>query len=90
MTDTGGTILIVNDEAATIELRSDYLGGKRLAEADGLEAFQRIREVNVQVGLLVMDEHEDAGRAKEALAAMQRGVGGERAESFARSSRCAT
>ncbi|MDP2702956.1 MAG: response regulator [Candidatus Rokubacteria bacterium] len=97
MADTRGTILIVDDEPATIELLSDYLGGKRLAvarahnldealaeldrerpdvvlislrlgEADGLEVLQRIREVNVQVGLLVMAEQEDAGRAKEALA----------------------
>ena len=97
MADTRGTILIVDDEPATIEMLSDYLGGKRLrvarahnldealaeldrerpdavlislrlGEADGLEALQRIREVNVQVGLLVMAEQEDAGRAKEALA----------------------
>ena len=97
MADTRGTILIVDDEPATIELLSEYLGGKRivvarahnldealaeldrarpevvlislcLAEADGLEILQRIREVNVQVGLLVMAEPEDAGRAKEALA----------------------
>jgi DNA-binding response OmpR family regulator len=97
MADTRGTILIVDDEPATIELLSDYLGGKRLAvarahnldealaeldrehpdavlislrlgEADGLEVLQRIREVNVQVGLLVMAEQEDAGRAKKALA----------------------
>jgi DNA-binding NtrC family response regulator len=97
MPDTRGTILIVDDEPATIELLSEYLGGKRLAvaraqnldealaeldrarpevvlislrlaEADGLEVLQRIREANVQVGLLVMAEQEDAGRAKEALA----------------------
>jgi DNA-binding response OmpR family regulator len=97
MADTRGTILIVDDDPATIEMLSDYLGGKRLGvarahnldealaelererpdavlislrlgEADGLEALQRIREVNVQVGLLVMAEQEDVGRAKEALA----------------------
>jgi CheY-like chemotaxis protein len=97
MADSRGTILIVDDEPATIELLSDYLGGKRLAvarahnldealaeldrerpdavlislrlgEADGLEVLQRIREANVQVGLLVMAEQEDATRAKEALA----------------------
>ena len=33
MPDTRRTILIVDDEAATIELLSDYLGGKRLAVA---------------------------------------------------------
>lgn len=97
MADARGTILIVDDEPATIEMLSDYLGGKRLGVAraqnldealaeldrerpdavlislrlggaDGLEALQRIREVNVQVGLLVMAEREDEGRAKEALA----------------------
>jgi DNA-binding NtrC family response regulator len=97
MADARGTILIVDDEPATIEMLSDYLGGKRLGVAraqnldealaeldrerpdavlislrlggaDGLEVLQRIREVNVQVGLLVMADQEDAGRAKEALA----------------------
>ena len=97
MADTRGTILIVDDEPATVELLSGFLGGKRLAvarahnvdealaeldkkrpdavlisvrlgEADGLEALKRIREVNVQVGVLVMAEQEDADRAKEALA----------------------
>ena len=96
MADTRGTILIVDDEPATIEMLSDYLGGKRLGVAraqnldealaeldrarpdavlislrlggaDGLEALQRIREVNVEVALLVMAEQEDEGRAKEAL-----------------------
>ena len=97
MADSRGTILIVDDDPATVELLSDYLGGKRLAvarahtvdealaeldrerpdailisvrlgEADGLEALRRIREVNVQVGLLVMAEPGDADRAKDALA----------------------
>ena len=97
MADTRGTILIVDDDAATGELLSEYLGGKRLAvararnlddalaelesarpdavlismrlgEADGLETLRRIREVNVQVGVLVMAEQGDANRAKEALA----------------------
>ena len=97
MPDTRATILIVDDEPATVEMLSDYLGGKRLAVArahsldealaeldrerpdavlvsmrvgdtDGLEALRRIRAVNVQVGVLVMAEQEDAGRAKEALA----------------------
>ena len=97
MPDTRGTILIVDDEPATVEMLSDYLGGKRLAvarahnldealaevdrerpdavlvsvrlgEADGLEALRRIREVNVQVSVLVMAEQEDVDRAKEALA----------------------
>jgi len=97
MADTRGTILILDDEPATIEMLSDYLGGKRLGVAraqnldealaeldrerpdavlislrlggaDGLEAVRRIRKVNVQVGLLVMAEREDEGRAKEALA----------------------
>jgi CheY-like chemotaxis protein len=96
MADTRGTILIVDDEPATIEMLSDYLGGKRLGvarahdldealaelererpeavlislrlgEADGLEVLQRIREVNVQVGLLVMAEQGDEARAKDAL-----------------------
>jgi DNA-binding response OmpR family regulator len=97
MADTRGTILIVDDDSATGELLSEYLGGKRLAvarahnldealaeleserpdavlismrlgEADGLETLRRIREVNVQVGVLVMAEQEDADRAKGALA----------------------
>ena len=33
MADTRGTILIVDDDAATGELLSEYLGGKRLAVA---------------------------------------------------------
>jgi len=97
MADTRGTILIVDDDSATGELLSEYLGGKQLAvararnldealaelenerpdavlismrlgEADGLETLRRIREVNVQVGVLVMAEQEDADRAKGALA----------------------
>jgi DNA-binding response OmpR family regulator len=97
MADTRGTILVVDDDPATVEMLSDYLGGKRLGvarartvdealaelesarpdallvslrlgEADGLEAVRRIREANVQVGLLVMAEQGDADRAKEALA----------------------
>ncbi len=97
MADMRGTILIVDDDSATGELLSEYLGGKRLAvararnldealaelesarpdavlismrlgEADGLETLRRIREVNVQVGVLVMAEQEDADRAKGALA----------------------
>ena len=96
MPDTRGTILIVESEPATVEMLSDYFGGKGLAVAradnldealteldsarpdavliavrlggtDGLEALRRIREVNVQVGLLAMAEQEDAGLAKEAL-----------------------
>jgi DNA-binding response OmpR family regulator len=96
MSDTRGTILIVDDDPATVELLSEFLGGKRLAviralnldealaelvrerpdavlisvrlgESNGLEALQRIREVNVQVGVLVMAEQEDADRAKQAL-----------------------
>jgi two-component system, NtrC family, response regulator GlrR len=97
MAETRGTILVVDDDPATVELLSEYLGGKRLAvarahnldealaeleserpgavlmsmrlgEADGLEALRRIREANVQVGVLVMAEQGDANRAKEALA----------------------
>jgi DNA-binding response OmpR family regulator len=97
MADTRGTILIVDDDPATVELLSDYLGGKRLAvaragnvdealaeldrerpdavlislrlgAADGLEALKRIREVNVQVGVLVMADQDGADGAKEALA----------------------
>jgi DNA-binding response OmpR family regulator len=97
MADTRGTILVVDDDPSTIEMLSDYLGGKRLGvarahtvdealaeleserpdavlisvrlgEADGLEALRRIREVNVQVSLLVMAEQGDADRAKDALA----------------------
>jgi len=93
MADTRGTILIVDDDSATGELLSEYLGGKRLAvararnldealveleserpdavlismrlgEADGLETLRRVREVNVQVAVLVMAEQEDADRAK--------------------------
>jgi DNA-binding response OmpR family regulator len=97
MAEMRGTILVVDDDPATVELLSEYLGGKRLAvarahnldealaeleserpgavlmsmrlgEADGLEALRRIREANVQVGVLVMAEQGDANRAKEALA----------------------
>jgi DNA-binding response OmpR family regulator len=97
MAETRGTILVVDDDPATVELLSEYLGGKRLAvarahnldealaeleserpgavlmsmrlgEADGLEALRRIREANVQVGVLVMAEQGDANRAKEAIA----------------------
>jgi DNA-binding response OmpR family regulator len=97
MADTRGTILIVDDDLATVGTLSEYLGGKQLAvaraqnldealvaleserpkavlvsvrlgETDGLEALRRIREVNVQVGVLVMAEQGDADRAKEALA----------------------
>jgi DNA-binding response OmpR family regulator len=97
MAETRGTILVVDDDPATVELLSEYLGGRRLAvarahnldealaeleserpgavlmsmrlgEADGLVALRRIREVNVQVGVLVMAEQGDANRAKEALA----------------------
>lgn len=39
----------------------------RLGETDGLEALKRIRQVNVEVGVLVMAEEADAARAKEAL-----------------------
>jgi DNA-binding response OmpR family regulator len=97
MAETRGTILVVDDDPATVELLSEYLGGRRLAvarahnldealaeleserpgavlmsmrlgEADGLVALRRIREANVQVGVLVMAEQGDANRAKEALA----------------------
>jgi DNA-binding response OmpR family regulator len=97
MAETRGTILVVDDDPATVELLSEYLDGKRLAvarahnldealaelesecpgavlmsmrlgEADGLVALRRIREANVQVGVLVMAEQGDANRAKEALA----------------------
>ena len=97
MADMRGTILIVDDDPATVEMLADYLGGKRLGiarahnldealaeleserpdailvslrlgDSDALEALRRIRETNVQVGLLVMAEHGDADRAKEALA----------------------
>jgi DNA-binding response OmpR family regulator len=97
MAETRGTILVVDDDPATVELLSEYLGGKQLAvarahnidealaeleserpgavlmsmrlgEADGLVALRRIREANVQVGVLVMAEQGDANRAKEALA----------------------
>lgn len=96
MAETRGTILIVDDDPASMELLADYLGTKRhavarahdldealleldrerpdavlvslrLGEADGLEVIRRIREANVQVGLLVMAEPEDERRAKEAL-----------------------
>jgi DNA-binding response OmpR family regulator len=97
MAETRGTILIVDDDPATVEMLSDYLSGKRfgvararsvdealagleserpdavlisvrLGAADGLEALRRIREVNVQVSLLVMAEPDDAELAKKALA----------------------
>ena len=97
MPDTRATILIVDDEPATVEMLSDFFGGKgiavahahsldealaeldrerpdavlvnvRLGEADGLEALRRIREVNVQVGLLVMAEPGDTASARDALA----------------------
>src|SRR6266851_1688142 len=96
MADTRGTILVVDDDPATVEVLSDYLAGKRLGvarahsldealaeleserpeavvislrlgESDGLDAVRRIREANVQVGLLVMAEQDDLERAKEAL-----------------------
>jgi len=96
MADRRGTILIVDDETATVELLSDYLAAKRLSvagartvdealaaleterpdavlvsvrlgEGDGLDAVRRIREANVQVGLLVMAGQAEAERAKEAL-----------------------
>lgn len=92
-----GTVLIVDDDPASVELLADYLTGKQLAvarahtldealteldrerpeaalvsvrlgEADGLEALKRIREVNVQVGLLAMADEAEAERAKQALA----------------------
>jgi len=96
MSDARGTILVVDGDAATVEMLSDYLAGKRLGvarahsldealaeleserpeavvislrlgESDGLDAVRRIREANVQVGLLVMAEQDDVERAKEAL-----------------------
>lgn len=70
MVDTRGTILIVDDEPATIELLSDYLGGKRLAVARARNLDESLAELDRELpdAVLVMAEQEEAGRAKEALA----------------------
>jgi CheY-like chemotaxis protein len=46
MADTRGTILIVDDEPATIELLSDYLGGKRLAIARAHNLDEALAELD--------------------------------------------
>ena len=46
MADTRGTILIVDDEPATIELLSDYLGGKRIAVARAHNLDEALAELD--------------------------------------------
>jgi two-component system repressor protein LuxO len=96
MSDSRGTILVVEGDPATVEMLSDYLARKRLGvarahnldealaeleserpeavvislclgESDGLDVVRRIREANVQVGLLVMAEPRSAPRSSRRL-----------------------
>ena len=46
MADTRGTILIVDDEPATVELLSDFLGGKRLAVARAHNVDEALAELD--------------------------------------------
>ena len=62
MVDTRGTILIVDDEPATIELLSEYLGGKLLAVA---------RPHNLDEALAELDRE----RLDEHMARARRSVG---------------
>jgi CheY-like chemotaxis protein len=83
MADTRGTILIVDDEPATIELLSDYLGGKWLAVACAHSLGEALAELDSErpdAVLISLRLGEADGLEQAALAAMQRGVGGEKAE----------
>lgn len=61
MTGTGGAILNVDDEAATIELRSDYLGGKRLAVACAHSFDEALAELDSERPDAVLISAETAG-----------------------------
>jgi DNA-binding response OmpR family regulator len=61
MTDTRGTILVVDDDPATVELLADYLAGKQLAVArahtldEALAELDRERPEAVLIGVRVGD-----------------------------------
>lgn len=72
MADTRGAILIVDDEPATIELLSDYLGGRRLEVACALNQVRNMIRFALDLGDI---SAETAGRLDEHMARARRSVG---------------